>query len=176
HGHLPKPPVVRTGHIVKTQAKPFVVRSGQRIHALQINIIANHHSSFLTELAFDASRSIRQDDRFYSHAGEHADRENYLLGRISFIEMYAALHPGHRHSSHFSDHQLPGVPDGGRPREIRDLPVRNFGSSENSSAKAPSPDPRTRAICGRSLVREKTKSAAPPADSNSPGDACLEAP
>src|SRR5207253_1554164 len=97
HGHLPKPAVVRYGHIVKTQDKPFVVRSGQRIDALQINMIANHHESSLTELAFDASRSIRQDDRFYSHAGEHADRENYLLGRISFIEMYAALHPGHRH-------------------------------------------------------------------------------
>ena len=40
--------------------------------------------------------------------------------------MYPPLHPGDGHAVYISDHQLSGVPNRGRLREVRNLRIRNF--------------------------------------------------
>ena len=45
------------------------------------------------------------------------------LLRIAFVEVHAALHDGHRHVRGFADDHAPGVPDRGRPREMRNILV-----------------------------------------------------
>src|SRR6202022_3422999 len=51
--HFAKSAVVRRGHVVETQAESLVVRSGQRIDALQIDVITDHYQPALHEFPFD---------------------------------------------------------------------------------------------------------------------------
>src|SRR5713226_4886599 len=128
-GHFAKPPVVRRGHVRKTQPKALVVRSGERIHALQIDVVLDNHQPPLPELVLDSARRIRQDHGLYAHAREHSYRKRHLFHGITFIKMYAALHPGDGDGAHFADHQPARVPDGGGLWKVRNFRVRNLYSA-----------------------------------------------
>ena len=110
---------------MKAQAEPLVVRTSQWINALQIDVVADDYKPPLRELAFDAPGRVRQDHRLHSHSRENTNGKHHVFCRISLIEMDAALHPRNGHRSHFPNDQLPRVPNGCRPRKIRDLSVRN---------------------------------------------------
>src|SRR5712664_3172669 len=126
-GHLTKSAVVRRGHVVETQAESLVVRSGQRIDALQIDVIADHHQPALHEFPFDAARGVGEDHGLYAHARENADGKRHLFRGVAFVKMDPALHPGHGNRSHFSDDELARMANGGRLRKVRNFRVGDFG-------------------------------------------------
>src|SRR5215470_3925422 len=108
---------------MKAQAKPLVVRTRKRIHALQIDVVADNNEPPLRELALDAARRVRQDDCFHSHPRKDANRKYHILRRVSLIEMDAPLHPRNWYRSYFPNDHLSGVPNGCRLRKIRDLRI-----------------------------------------------------
>ncbi len=91
---------------------------------MQINVVTDYHQTPLRKL--DSACRIGKNHRFYAHPRKHANRENYLLDRVAFIQMHAALHPRDGDTIHISNHQLSGVTDRCRLREVRNLRVRNL--------------------------------------------------
>src|SRR6266481_563693 len=94
--HFTEAFVVSRGHVVKAQAKALVVWPGERIDALQIDVVADHHQSALREFAFDATRCIGENHGLHSHARENTDGKGHFFCGITFIKMDAALHAGDR--------------------------------------------------------------------------------
>src|SRR5438552_2488773 len=125
-GHFTKALVVGRGHVVEAQAEAVIVRAGERIDALQIDVIADDHETALREFAFDATGGVGEDHGFHTHTREDADGKRNLLRRIAFVKMYAALHARDGNSSDFTDYELSSVPDGRRLGKMRNFCVRNF--------------------------------------------------
>src|SRR5438132_283152 len=125
-GHFAEAFVVGCGHVVEAQAEAVIVRAGERIDALQIDVIADDHETALREFAFDATGGVGEDHGFHTHTREDADGKRNLLRRIAFVKMYAALHARDGNSSDFTDYELSSVPDGRRLGKMRNFCVRNF--------------------------------------------------
>ncbi len=112
-------------HVGKAHAEAVVIRPGQRIRSLQVDVVADEHQCALLVVEINPARRIGQDDGANSHAPEHARRKSNFLRGISFIKMYASLHHGHGDGARPADHHLPGVADRGGSRERGDVGVRS---------------------------------------------------
>ena len=163
--------VVRVGHIRKAQAEAFVIRSDQRIRALQIDVIAQDDQRPLVIIAVDPAGGVRQYHRADPHARQYAHRKNHFRKRIAFVKMHASLHDGNENfattASQFADYQSTGMANRGRTGKIRYAGVRNSRRRDRSSAKSPRPLPSTMPMCGRSFVRARIYFAAALARRNS---------
>src|SRR5213082_2737315 len=146
---------------MKTQAEPLVVRTSQWTNALQIDVVADDYKPPLRELAFDAPGRVRQDHRFHSHPRENTNGKRHVFCRISLIKMDAALHARNGNRAYFPNDQLPRVPDGSRPRKIRDLGVRNSRCTVEFVGKRTKPrtenkgDLRTQFRSGKNEIRSE---------------------
>src|SRR5580692_11807545 len=100
-------------HVREADAEAVVVGADQRIHTLQVDVIADHDERALRVAEVDASSGVGEDDGANAHASEDADRERDFLRRISFVKMDAALHDGDGHVAGIADYHLAGVPNGG---------------------------------------------------------------
>src|SRR3984893_95295 len=118
--------IISLGHVWKPHTEALIIRTAERIRALQVDVIADHHQAALRIIAIDTAGGSREDDCLNAQARENADGERYFLYGISFVEMHAALHSGHGDIANLSDDQLAGVADGCRAREVRDSCVGNF--------------------------------------------------
>ena len=78
---------------------------------MQVDVVPNRHQAPLRIIAIDPTCGVGEDHRLDSHTGEDANGQNDFLGGITFVEMHAALHAGHRNVANIADHQTPGVPD-----------------------------------------------------------------
>src|SRR5437899_6114573 len=121
--------VVGVGHVRETRAEFIGVWSGERVGALQIDVVADDDEASLRELFFDTAGGVSEDYHFHAEAREDPDRESDLVRRVAFVEMHSPLHPGDFDAIHFADDQLSGVAYGRGTREVRNLCVRDSRSS-----------------------------------------------
>src|SRR5579885_3648119 len=124
--HFAEAPVVRDRQVRKTRAEPVIVRTAQRIHALQIDLVLDRYEPALRELRLDAARRVRHDQRLYAHPREDAHRKRDLVDRVAFIQVYAPLHCGHGDFPNRAADQITAVANGRGARKMRNLGVRNF--------------------------------------------------
>src|ERR1700682_3009003 len=118
--------IISLGHVWEPHTEALIIRTAERIRALQVDVIADHYQAALRIVAIDTAGGIGEDDGFNAHARENADGERYFLYGISFVKMHAALHSGYGDIANLSDDQLAGVADGCRAREVWDVRVGNF--------------------------------------------------
>ena len=112
---------IRFRHVEKARAKALVVGADQRIAALQVDVIFQHYQAALLELQIDSARSIGEQHCLDSQARKHAHRKCHPYQGMSFVIMDASLHGRDWNFTHFSHHQIPGVPLSAGPGEIRNL-------------------------------------------------------
>ncbi len=112
-------------HVGKAHAEAIVIRPGQRVVSLQVDVVADQHQRALLVGEIDSSRRVGKNDGANSHTLEDPHGEGDLLRRISLIKMDAALHRGHGNSCGHADHHLSGVADGRRKRKSRNLSKRD---------------------------------------------------
>src|SRR6185369_4770600 len=100
---------VNGSHIRKTWSKSLVVWTNQRIHAHQVEMIADHHQRALAQLHVDAARRIREYQRFNTQQTEGAHRKRDFFKRVTFVVMHSPLHRQHRNAIDFPDYESTSV-------------------------------------------------------------------
>ena len=73
-GETAKIGIVGAGHVGKAHAEAVIVRADQRICWLQIDVIAQDDQRAFGVGEIDAAGGVGEDDGFYAHALEDADR------------------------------------------------------------------------------------------------------
>ena len=91
------------GHVGKSESEARIIRSSQRIGALQIDVVAKHHQSSLAVIEVDCSGRVGEDGGANSEPSEDTYRKCNFLRRISFIKVHAALHHCYGNARDFAD-------------------------------------------------------------------------
>src|SRR5207245_1023065 len=123
NGEFAERTIVGARHVRETRAEALIVRPGERVYALEIDMVAHDDEAALRVFAIDSARRIREDHGFDAHAGKDANRKRDILHGIAFVEMNTALHSGHGDAIHRAEDELAGVADCGGARKIRNLRV-----------------------------------------------------
>ena len=110
-------------HVWKAHAEAVLVRTDQRIGALEIDVVAQDNQASLLKSEIDPARGVGNQDGADSYPGHHAHRENHFVRRVALVRMHASLHHRHRYVSHFADDHAPRVPDRRGMRKVRNLLV-----------------------------------------------------
>jgi len=95
-------------------------------HREDVNVILDHHNITRLEVRVQSPGGVGDNQRIDSQQAHHANGQRHFGHRIAFVEVRAALHRQHRAPLKLADYQLPGVPQHGRAR-----PVRNVGVGDH---------------------------------------------
>ncbi len=112
-------------HVREARAEAIIIRAGQRILSLQIDVVGEHDQCTLLVLPIDAAGCVGKNHGANVHAVKHPHGESDFPGGIAFVQVHASLHGGHRHAGGVSDHHLSGVTQGGRARKERNVGIGN---------------------------------------------------
>src|SRR4029077_14011406 len=79
---------VHLSHVGKSRSEAIVVRTGQRILSLQIDVVCNHDQCTLFVFEIDAPGGVGQDYRTDAHSPKRADGKSDLVRRIAFVQVH----------------------------------------------------------------------------------------
>src|SRR6267378_5380178 len=115
--NLPIAFCVGVTHVWKPRTEPIVVRAHERVLALKIDVVADHHQRSLSVLKIDSARRIRENHRANSHPPQHPHWESNFAGGVPFVQVNAALHHRNWNISRSTDDQLSRVANRRRMRK-----------------------------------------------------------
>src|SRR5260370_37276004 len=123
----------------KTWAEAFIIRTGERILSLQVDVVTDQNQRALLIAEIDTPSGVGENHGTNSHAAKHAHGKRDFLRGVTLIKMHAALHCGDHDVASFADYHLTCVADRSRTWKRRNLGVRDahsFAERVSESAQA----------------------------------------